>query len=391
MFRKGLVAISGDPITFGHIDLIISALQQCEEVIVGIANNPEKSYMFSLERRIDLARMALKDFDRVTVLGIRGLTADFYLQNGCDVSFRGIRNQIDSEYERTLVEINTSIFPWFRTEYVDTIRAHVSSTAAKELAKHHAFTCDYVPLCVQDALRSKLHRHILVGVTGLVAAGKSTLCRNLIVASRELNMVPMAADKTKDWVHHISFDDIVNELYDEDSDESSRLRTEISRRFGQKVLQKQPNRAPRIDKLELMRAVCAESPTLKPLQWLRDLLRYHVYARLRRKIVDKRGIILVEHPLLLELNDSRLFSNNVILALRDKNNIRKRGLEGTEYLDLMDAERIQDTLAMETLGKKVRSDGFGQLFIINPIRASKDDLSSVINRLTNSLLSESIL
>ena len=48
MFKRGLLSLSFDPITFGHVDIINRAMQQCEHLIVAVLNNPDKksSYVF---------------------------------------------------------------------------------------------------------------------------------------------------------------------------------------------------------------------------------------------------------------------------------------------------------------------------------------------------------
>ena len=57
--KKALYAFSGDPITFGHMDIIKRAAKAFDQVIVGIGVNPIKKYMFSLEERTDMAKKVL--------------------------------------------------------------------------------------------------------------------------------------------------------------------------------------------------------------------------------------------------------------------------------------------------------------------------------------------
>ena len=66
-----------DPITNGHHDLVRRAASIFDRVIVAIAANPNKTPMFPLEMRVDLARRVLDDLPNVEVMGYSGLTVEF--------------------------------------------------------------------------------------------------------------------------------------------------------------------------------------------------------------------------------------------------------------------------------------------------------------------------
>ncbi|HQB60168.1 MAG TPA: adenylyltransferase/cytidyltransferase family protein, partial [Spirochaetota bacterium] len=75
--RKALYAFSGDPITYGHIDVVSRTASALDEVIVGIGVNPDKTYMFTLEERTEMAKKALNHLDNVKVMPVSGLLVDF--------------------------------------------------------------------------------------------------------------------------------------------------------------------------------------------------------------------------------------------------------------------------------------------------------------------------
>lgn len=66
-----------DPITFGHLDLVKRALNLFDHIVVAVAAKEEKSPLFSLDERVNLARTVLKDFDHVEVVGFKNLLVDF--------------------------------------------------------------------------------------------------------------------------------------------------------------------------------------------------------------------------------------------------------------------------------------------------------------------------
>ena len=48
-----------DPITYGHIDVIRKSLKFIDKLIVGISNGNQKSFLFSLDERIEIVEKAL--------------------------------------------------------------------------------------------------------------------------------------------------------------------------------------------------------------------------------------------------------------------------------------------------------------------------------------------
>ncbi|WP_372627411.1 adenylyltransferase/cytidyltransferase family protein, partial [Arsukibacterium sp.] len=47
-----------DPLTNGHSDLVLRAARLFDSVVVGVASNPSKQPLFSLEERVQLAEQA---------------------------------------------------------------------------------------------------------------------------------------------------------------------------------------------------------------------------------------------------------------------------------------------------------------------------------------------
>ena len=58
---------SFDPITNGHVDLIKRGLRMFDEIIVLIAYNPNKVYLFSVEERMEMIREIFSDTKEVKV------------------------------------------------------------------------------------------------------------------------------------------------------------------------------------------------------------------------------------------------------------------------------------------------------------------------------------
>ncbi|MHC5067689.1 MAG: adenylyltransferase/cytidyltransferase family protein, partial [Planctomycetota bacterium] len=60
--NTALYAGSFDPLTLGHLDVIIRAAKQCDKLVVGIGANPAKKKPFlPVEVRVELIRAACAD------------------------------------------------------------------------------------------------------------------------------------------------------------------------------------------------------------------------------------------------------------------------------------------------------------------------------------------
>ena len=87
--NKGLYAGSFDPMTCGHMDLIKRAAKICDELTIGIIENPSKQPMFTTDERQDMIRKACKDIPNLKVDSFCGLLADYVNTNQFTLVFRG--------------------------------------------------------------------------------------------------------------------------------------------------------------------------------------------------------------------------------------------------------------------------------------------------------------
>lgn len=108
--RTALYPGSFDPVTVGHMDVIVRAAAQFDRVIVGILHNPGKpSGTFSIEERIALLEKAVKGLEGVTVKAYAGLLVDAARKAGADLVIRGIRTGADVEMELQMARLNRQI------------------------------------------------------------------------------------------------------------------------------------------------------------------------------------------------------------------------------------------------------------------------------------------
>lgn len=100
---------SFDPITNGHIDMIIRSSKLFDKVIVLIANNPNKVCRFSLTSRVRMIKEATKDISNVEVDSFDGLTVNYAKEHNAKAIIRGLRVVSDFEYEWSYAAANEFI------------------------------------------------------------------------------------------------------------------------------------------------------------------------------------------------------------------------------------------------------------------------------------------
>ena len=150
-----------DPITKGHLDLIKRASHLCAHVVVGVASNPKKKPLFSLEERVAMIQREVAEQNltsQVTVKGFEGLLVDFAREQNAKVLIRGMRAVSDFEFEFQLASMNRSLAPDVESVFLmpGESFSFISSTLVKEVAILNGDVSRFVAPHVLDALKHKI-------------------------------------------------------------------------------------------------------------------------------------------------------------------------------------------------------------------------------------------
>lgn len=147
-----------DPITHGHSDLVQRATRLFDHVIVAIAANPSKAPAFTLEKRLELAYMALADLNKVEICSFDTLLVDFVKSRDARVILRGLRAVSDFEYEFQLAGMNRHLAPEIETMYLMPAEqyAYISSSLVREVAALGGDISGFVHESVKTALYARL-------------------------------------------------------------------------------------------------------------------------------------------------------------------------------------------------------------------------------------------
>jgi pantetheine-phosphate adenylyltransferase len=143
-----------DPITHGHVDLAERAARMFGKVVVAVAENRNKSPLFTLEERVDMARDALKATANIEVIGFDTLLIDCARQTGSGVILRGLRAVSDFEFEFQLAGMNRHLGPEIETIFLTPSEryAFISSSLIREITRFGGDVSEFVPERVRLAL-----------------------------------------------------------------------------------------------------------------------------------------------------------------------------------------------------------------------------------------------
>ena len=154
---KAVYPGSFDPLSNGHLDIILRASKMLDEVHIVVSSNIKKTSTFTVEERINMIKMVTKDIPNIHVTSYNGLIVNYCKENGINILIRGLRNYQDYENEFSLFQFNRDINSDIETILMlpSSKNQFVSSSAIKELV---TFNCDiskYVPSEIEDIIVNK--------------------------------------------------------------------------------------------------------------------------------------------------------------------------------------------------------------------------------------------
>ena len=146
-----------DPITNGHQDLVRRAARMFGRVYIAIAANPNKTPLFPLAERVELARRVLDDLPNVEVLGYANLTVEFAREYGVTVILRGLRAVSDFEFEFQLANMSRHLDREIETVFLTPQEqfTFISSTLVREVALLGGDVREFVHPIVEAALKKR--------------------------------------------------------------------------------------------------------------------------------------------------------------------------------------------------------------------------------------------
>ena len=155
---------SFDPLTNGHVDIIMRGARLFDRIIVAILLNAEKAPLFTMEERVEIVRTVFKDQPNVEVDTFDGLLVDYVERRNANVIVRGLRAVSDFEFEFQMALMNRRLKPAVETVFMMPAEqyTYLSSRLIKEVFRLGGEVRGLVPAPVEAWMRKK-HQELVGG------------------------------------------------------------------------------------------------------------------------------------------------------------------------------------------------------------------------------------
>jgi pantetheine-phosphate adenylyltransferase len=158
--KIGIYPGSFDPITLGHLDIIIRASGLVDKLIIGVLKNNAKKPLFTAEERVELIEKVIRektDSSQIIVEAFDGLLVDYARKKDANIIVRGLRAITDFEYELQIAQTNHKIDKRIDTVFFTTSVefSYLSSSVVKEIAVYGGDIRQFVPECIVQSVYDK--------------------------------------------------------------------------------------------------------------------------------------------------------------------------------------------------------------------------------------------
>ena len=161
--KVGIYPGTFDPITNGHTDIIARAVRLLDRLVIGVAVNPGKTPIFTIDERVELVReeialLKIGSESQIEVTQFSGLLIDFANQVGASAIIRGLRAVSDFDYEFQMSSMNAKMAPDIETVCLMASDKHqfIASSLVKEIATLGGDVSQFVSSRVSNRLRERL-------------------------------------------------------------------------------------------------------------------------------------------------------------------------------------------------------------------------------------------
>ena len=109
-----------DPITNGHLDIILRATKFVDRLVIAVSNNNKKETLFDTNERVEMIKKVIKDqnISNVEVDYFDGLLISYAKKKNANVIIRGLRAISDFEYEFQMTGMNYKLDPKIETVFL---------------------------------------------------------------------------------------------------------------------------------------------------------------------------------------------------------------------------------------------------------------------------------
>lgn len=155
--NKAIYPGSFDPVTKGHLDIIIRTSKIMDHLTVAVLDNPRKVATYDIEKRVEMLKLVTRPYANVEVDYYKGLLIDYAEQKKVNKIVKGLRAMSDFEFEFQMALVNQKLNPSIETLFMMTNSKYsfLSSSIVKEIAALGGDISSLVPPEVHDIIIAK--------------------------------------------------------------------------------------------------------------------------------------------------------------------------------------------------------------------------------------------
>jgi pantetheine-phosphate adenylyltransferase len=161
--RIALYPGSFDPVTNGHLDVLMHAFDVADRVVVAIGVHPGKTPLFSFDEREEMLIETVREShpdraERLAVASFRNLVIEAAVDHGASILVRGLRDGTDLDYEMQMAGMNRTMRPQVQTVFLPAspeVR-HITGTLVRQIAKLGGDVRPFVPPRVAERLERRV-------------------------------------------------------------------------------------------------------------------------------------------------------------------------------------------------------------------------------------------
>ena len=155
--RLAIFPGSFDPLTNGHVDIVLRSTQLFEHVLIAVLVNPDKQPLFTAVERVEIIRGVFREYSNVEVDTFEGLLVEYARRRRASALVRGLRAVSDFEYEFQMALMNRHLEPTLETVFMMPAEqyTYLSSRLIKEVFSLGGDVRGLVPSVVEEWMRKK--------------------------------------------------------------------------------------------------------------------------------------------------------------------------------------------------------------------------------------------
>ena len=150
-----------DPITKGHIDIIVRSIKFVDKLIIAVSNNNKKNTLFKINERVEMVKEVLQDEKilNVEVDSFDVLLMTYASKKNASIIIRGLRAVSDFEYEFQMTGMNYKLNSTIETIFLMSSDKYqlISSKLIKEINSLNGDISQFVPKAVEKKIIKKVN------------------------------------------------------------------------------------------------------------------------------------------------------------------------------------------------------------------------------------------